>query len=123
MRNTALVLLILLLLGGCNESAQPITKIEDTTTVAPALPGSVTLSWQPPTENSDGSPLLDLAGYNIYFGTSSNSYDNQIQVDNPGLSTYVVENLIPNTYYFSATAFNSSGNESAFSEEVIKVVN
>ncbi|HSG98064.1 MAG TPA: fibronectin type III domain-containing protein [Woeseiaceae bacterium] len=123
MRNTALVLLILLLLGGCNESAQPITKIEDTTTVAPALPGSVTLSWQPPTENSDGSPLLDLAGYNIYFGTSSNSYDNQIQVDNPGLSTYVVENLIPDTYYFSATAFNSSGNESAFSEEVIKVVN
>ena len=121
MRNTVFVLLAMFVIAGCNEHAS--TEVEEPTTIDTASPSSVTLSWQPPTQNSDGSPLTDLAGYNIYVGTSSNSYDMQIQIDNPGLSTYVVENLDPATYYFSATAFNSSGMESGFSEEVVRVVN
>ena len=123
MRNTAFALLVMLLLGACNESAQPITDVEDTSTVDPAQPGSVTLNWQPPIEISDGSALVDLAGYNIYVGTSSNSYDYRIEIDNPGLSTYVVEDLEPDTYYFAATSFNASGVESAFSDEVVRSVN
>lgn len=121
MRNTALVLLAVLAIGGCNEHSP--TDVEEPTTIATPSTGSVTLSWQPPTQNSDGTPLVDLAGYNIYFGTSSNSYDVQIQVDNPGLSTYVVDNLDPATYYFAATSFNAAGIESGFSGEVVKVVN
>jgi hypothetical protein len=85
--------------------------------------GSATLSWTPPTQNDDGSTLTDLAGYKIYYGTNSGSYSTPIRIDNPGISTYVVENLTPTTYYFVATAFNSSGVESAFSGEAIKVVN
>jgi hypothetical protein len=121
-----MVLLGIAVLSGCQESGSPIAEIEDPTEIDPPMPpalGMVTLSWQPPTENADGTPLLDLAGYTIYFGTMSQSYDNEIQLDNPGLTTYVVENLVPDTYYFAATAVNSSGIESTFSGEIAIAVN
>ena len=92
-------------------------------TVNQVATGSVTLSWTPPQENTDGSALTDLAGYTIYYGTRSGDYSESIRVDNPGLTTYVVENLSPNTYYFAATAFNSSGFESDYSGEAVKSVN
>lgn len=85
--------------------------------------GSVTLSWTPPTLNNDGSVLTDLAGYTIYFGLSAANYTNQISIDNPGISTFVVEGLVPNTYYFVATSINTSGAESGFSNETVKTVN
>ena len=80
--------------------------------------GSATLSWTPPTQNSDGTALTDLAGYIIHYGNASGNYQTSIQIDNPGIAIYVVENLTPNTYYFVLTAINSSGVESRFSNEV-----
>ena len=94
-----------------------------TITVSQVSLGSVTLSWNPPTENTDGTPLTDLAAYRIYFGTRSGQYDNEIQIDNPGITTYVVDNLSPDTYYFSATAVNTSGMESSYSGEAVRTVN
>ena len=85
--------------------------------------GSATLSWVTRTQNEDGSQLTDLAGYKIYYGNESGNYPTSIQIDNPGIATYVVENLTPNTYYFVSTAFNSNAVESAFSNEAVKVVN
>lgn len=85
--------------------------------------GSVTLNWVAPTQNSDGSPLTDLAGYNLYFGSTQGNYPNSIHINNPGLTTYVVENLAPATYYFVATSENSAGIESHYSNEVTRVVN
>ncbi len=72
----------------------------------------------PPTQNSDGSPLTDLAGYKIYYGNESGHFQTIIQLDNPGITIFVIENLTPNTYYFAITAFNRIGNESDFSNEV-----
>ena len=92
-------------------------------TVSQTAEGSVTLSWAAPTQNSDGSALTDLAGYKIYYAKNSGSYDQEIQIDNPSITTYVVEQLSPATYYFAATAFNSSGVESAYSAEVARTVN
>jgi len=85
--------------------------------------GSATLSWTPPTQYSDGSPLTDLAGYKIYYGNASGNYPNSIRIDNPGISMYVVENLTSNTYYFVSTAFNSGNAESEFSNEAVKTIN
>ena len=85
--------------------------------------GKVTLSWTPPTQNMDGSPLTDLSGYKFYYGTSEGNYTEQITVDNPGISTYVVDNLYPNTYYFVATSYNSAGVESPYSGVAVRVVN
>jgi len=92
-------------------------------TVAQAGTGSTTLSWTAPTQNEDGSPLTDLAGYTIYYGTASGNYTSQIPINNPGITTFVVDNLSPDTYYFAATASNSAGQQSRFSGEAVKTVN
>ena len=91
--------------------------------VTQAALGNVTLSWAAPTQNADGSPLTDLAGYKIYYGTNSGIYDHEISIDNPGTTTYLVENLVPNTYYFAATSLNSAGVESEYSGEAVRTVN
>jgi hypothetical protein len=92
-------------------------------TVSQTALGAITLSWVAPTQNSDGSPLMDLAGYKIYYRKSSGSYVQEVRIDNPSISTYVVDQLSPDTYYFAATAFNTSGMESSFSAEVARTVN
>ena len=112
-------------LCGCLSEIAPIANTDDPTSGidTPGAVGAVTLNWYPPTQNLDGSPLVDLAGYNIYVGTSSNEYEQTIRLENPGLTTYIVENLSAGTYYIAATAFNSSGVESPFSGEVVKTLN
>lgn len=85
--------------------------------------GSATLSWTPPTANADGSPLMDLASYRIYYGTAPGTYPNTITVSNPGLASYVVTDLVPNTYYFVSTSVNASGIESSFSNMASKTIN
>jgi hypothetical protein len=83
---------------------------------------SVTLNWMPPTDNTNGSVLSNLSGYTIYYGPQSGDYTNSIKVDNPGLATYVVDNLAPGTYYFAVAAYNSRGTESPPSSEVSAIV-
>jgi len=74
-------------------------------------PAAVTLQWQPPTQNTDDSPLTDLAGYHVYYGTSAEALNSKITVASPGISSYVVENLSPGTWYFAVAAYNSNGVE------------
>lgn len=83
---------------------------------------SATLSWLPPTENGDGSPLTDLAGYRIYVGLAANALARVIVLNNPGLTRYVVENLSHGTWYFAMTAVNRVGKVSVRSATVSKVV-
>lgn len=84
-------------------------------TVTQTGDGSVTLSWQAPTMNTDGTALTDLAGFKIYYGLAPGDYTEEIRIDSPGITTYLVENLSPNTWYFATTAFNTSNVESDFS--------
>ena len=74
--------------------------------------GRATLSWTAPTENTDGSALSNLAGYRIRYGTSSSSLTQTIVIDNASVTTYVVEDLAPATWYFAVTAVSSAGAES-----------
>ncbi|MCW8854871.1 MAG: fibronectin type III domain-containing protein, partial [Gammaproteobacteria bacterium] len=85
--------------------------------------GVVTLSWTPPTENTDESTLTDLSGYKIYYGLSENSLTNSITINNIGLTSYVIENINTNTtYYFSITSINSLNVESDYSNIVSKFI-
>ncbi|HKR34103.1 MAG TPA: putative Ig domain-containing protein [Steroidobacteraceae bacterium] len=126
-------------LSGTPSSAQTgtysniIIKVSDgkATTALPAFAivvsststdGSATLSWTPPTQNTDGSSLTNLAGYRIYYGTSAGALNRTIQVANPGVSRYVVENLAAATWYFSVRAYTSGGVESNASNTATKTV-
>ena len=84
--------------------------------------GSATLSWTAPTQNTDGTPLTNLAGFKIYWGPTAGNYPNSVTLNNPGLSTYVVESLGSGTYFFAATALSSSGAESALSTTATKTI-
>src|ERR1700730_332618 len=78
--------------------------------------GTATVSWIPPTTNSNGSTLTNLAGYKIHYGTSPQSLNQTVQVANPGLTNYVLNNLGNGaTWYFGVTTYTSTGAESALS--------
>jgi hypothetical protein len=93
-----------------------------TLSVQAVATGSATLSWTPPTTNSDGSPLTNLAGYKVYWGPAAGNYPNSATLANPGLTSYVVPNLVPGTWFFVATAVNSLGAESTFSAAASKTI-
>jgi len=66
--------------------------------------------------------VQDPPAYEFYYGTSPGSYSNQVRVNNPGIATFIIENLAPATYYVVATATNDAGVESRFSNEATKQV-
>jgi hypothetical protein len=84
--------------------------------------GSATLSWIPPTTNANGTTLTNLAGYLVHYGTNAASLAETITIANPGISTYVISNISPGTWFFSVTAFNTSKVESHFSNIVHKMI-
>lgn len=79
---------------------------------------SVTLTWDPPTTNADGTPLTDLAGFRVHHGTAPRSYSRSLDVGN--VRTFTLSDLYPGMHYFSVTAYDLSRNESTFSNEVSK---
>jgi hypothetical protein len=86
--------------------------------------GSATLTWQAPTQYEDGTPLTppDFAGYTIYWGTTPGNYPNSVTINNPGITTYVIDNLAPGDYEFVATAFNAAGVQSQYSNTATKTI-
>jgi len=75
---------------------------------------NVTLTWRP-------SPNTNVVGYDIYYGVASQTYTKKIDVGN--VTNATILGLIPGvTYYFTATAYDSFGNQSGFSDEATYAV-
>jgi hypothetical protein len=91
-------------------------------TVAQSVAGRATLSWQAPSNDVDGSPLTDLAGFRIYYGNSANDLRYVIQVANPGARSRVIEDLTVGNWFFAATAYDQAGSESARSNVASKTI-
>jgi len=71
---------------------------------------SVSLVWDENTEP-------DVEGYKIYYGLSSRNYDTSVDVGNQTTCT-LTDLDADTTYYIAATAYNTQGMESNFSNEV-----
>jgi hypothetical protein len=84
--------------------------------------GSATLTWSAPTVNTDGSPLTNLAGYYVHFGMNEASLTQIIDLTDASVTTYVVSDLPPGTYYFAVSAYNSLGLEGAWSNLASKTL-
>ena len=89
---------------------------------AGAATGAVTLNWTPPTENEDGTQLMDLAGYRLYWSRNGGAYSPPVTINNPSVTRYFVDNLAPGTYEFVATSLNGAGVESRYSNAITKIV-
>lgn len=124
-RKRGLLLAFFVLLGvcACNRDDQAAQATVPATQVAAVTAqGSAKLSWIPPTSNSDGSKLTGLAGYKIYYGTSPQYLQRTIDIKDPSVTEYTIENLPPYTYYFVITAYTADGTESSRSNIVSKTV-
>jgi hypothetical protein len=78
-----------------------------------AVAADVSLAWDP-------GILPDITGYKVYVGKESRIYNNPIVIGNQ--TSYRVTGLTDGTWYFSVTATDGKGNESGFSNEVIKTI-
>jgi hypothetical protein len=75
-----------------------------------AYASGVSISWN---KNSES----DVAGYKVYYGTATNTYQNILDVG--PFTSAVIDGLTAGvTYYYAVTAYDTSGNESAKSQEV-----
>ena len=90
--------------------------------VADVQLGSATLSWTPPTLNEDGTPITNLRGYRIYYGTSSANLGTVLDIPNAGIASAVVENLTAGTWYFAVKAYNTLNVESSLSNIASKTI-
>lgn len=85
--------------------------------------GTATLSWTVPTQNTDGSALTDLAGYTVYYGTSSSNLSSSVSVSSATTTSYTVSGLtVGTTYYFAMASVNTSGISSDLSAVASKTI-
>ena len=72
-------------------------------------PVSATLSWSAPIDNTNGTPLTDLAGFYIFYGTSATAL-NSVQHVDANVNMYSFTGLTAGkTYYFSVAAISTIG--------------
>lgn len=119
------------------DTITPVTPTPDTTTSETSTTGTTpvstlattdpTLVWDAPKTYTDGSALLDLKEYRVYFSTSPSPYStgSYYQVPAPTSSVKVkdVISLGTGTYYFVVTALDSINRESDPSNVVSKHLN
>jgi Fibronectin type III domain len=84
--------------------------------------GTATLSWAPPTLNSDGTPVTPLSGYHIYYGTSPSALTQSVAVSGATTTSYEITGLSSGTWYFAVAADAVDGTESARSNVGSKTI-
>jgi hypothetical protein len=102
----------------------PLAPFSITVTAAtpPAASGSALVSWNAPVANTDGSPLLDLGGYRIDYGTSAGTLTSSVIISDPAATSYTLQGLTAGTWYFAVLDFTSGGTVSALSAVVSKTI-
>lgn len=85
------------------------------------------VSWNAVTTNADGSPLTDLASYNVYWNTGDPSLvtapGSKVRSVPPAQTpTTTITGLAPGPWFFAVTAVNATGVESALSNVATKTI-
>ena len=84
--------------------------------------GSAVVSWTAPTTNSDGSVLIDLSGFRVYYGASSTALIESLAVGDMTSRSAMVTGLTPGTWFFAVRSLNSRGVESTNSNVASQTV-
>lgn len=88
---------------------------------APKSEGAM-VSWIAPTQNIDGSPLTNLAGYVVSYGRTQDTLSHSVLINNPNVDSASFEDLAPGTYYFAVQAVTANGDLSGLSDLLQKVI-
>jgi hypothetical protein len=105
--------------NGTASSALPAFSVAVTkATTPPPSTGSATVDWVPPTKNTNGTPLTDLAGVRIYYGTSKTALSSMVQVASSTETSTTISKLSAGPWYFSAAAYTTTGVQGAMSSVV-----
>lgn len=104
------------------KTALPPFTIKVTESSATGSTSSAALAWSAPTQNQDGSPLTNLAGYRVHYGNSASNLSRRITIDDPTATSTVVQTLTPGTWYFAISAYTHVGAESSISNVVSKAI-
>ena len=125
--------LFALFISGCNENranadfsaSNSVSGLNSAATLPPT-----TLTWDAPTTYSDGSAMLELKEYRVYFSNTPNPYSTGNYHPVSALATSIkVRDVISQgtgTYYFVVTAVatvDSTDRESDPSNEVSRYLN
>jgi ELWxxDGT repeat protein len=92
-----------------------------TAVVAGDVPGTLRISWVPPTRNTDGSLLTDLAGYELSLTRRLEPAVTRY-LPIPDATGHVITGLVPGLWYIAARAVNRAGVHSEYSRVVSKIV-
>jgi hypothetical protein len=114
--------IVIFVTDGELKTALPSFSITVMKSTATGTTSSASLSWATPTQNVDGSPLTDLAGYRVHYGTSSSALNRQVTIGDPAATNTVIQNLAPGTWHFAISAYTKNGVESDMSPIVSKVI-
>jgi Putative Ig domain len=82
--------------------------------------GTATLHWMPPTTNTNGTAITDLAGFNVVYGTSSGSLNQTLKLASATATSGTVTGLTSGTWYFGVESYDTEGNVSSLSSVVSK---
>ena len=79
----------------------------------PTTSGTAELTWTSPTQNEDGTPLTNLAGYKIRYGQALGALSQVRDIANPATISVTIEGLSSGTWYFTLASYTNAGVESA----------
>lgn len=77
----------------------------------------ITLAWDPPLFNTDGSVITNLCGFKVHYGTTSRTYDHVVDLTSVPQAT-IDDIQAGRRYYFAVSACNTEDGESALSQEL-----
>jgi hypothetical protein len=106
--------------NGTSSAALPAFSVKVTApgSTPPPATGSATIDWVPPTKNTNGTALNDLAGVKIYYGTSAANLSKVVQVASATQTSTTISNLAAGTWYFGGVSYTTTGVQSTMSTVV-----
>jgi uncharacterized protein YfaP (DUF2135 family) len=91
------------------------TTTSATTATSSVATANAVLGWATPDTNVDGTPLVDLAGYHVWYANATGNVPEQMLSVPPTVASVELSSLTPGVWWFTVRAYNSAGVESDFS--------
>ena len=103
-----------------SNSGSSETSLSALLTVQNNVIASVSLNWAIPLQREDGSDLelYEIDGYVVAYGTNAQNLDAAISVLGGVETSFVVEDLPANTYYFAIATVDSKGIQGTYSDVI-----